>query len=303
MPPLGENLPTEIGDPYGQLWMSRKAQALIATLALSISACSGTRANTKCADSRLDLAKEALGKLNLESAEKEANRSLVCNPRNEETHNILGLIDFLRAVKNVQLLEVDECLDGVDAEALTSERDDHFKAADAHFAHALKLAPKYSEAWSNRGSIALQLEDYDSALVQFRRALESPERLHNVGLTRAHLGWTHFQLGDYADAAKELRQANQFNPGMCVANYRLGRVYFARQEWDKAIDRFKNSVDSATCRMQEAHLYLMRSQNALGLYDAATETQASCLKLAPKSCIAMTCATVGSGDKVAESEL
>lgn len=273
---------------------------LVAIASMVLLACTRTPVNTKCADSRLELAKEYLGKLNLEAAEKEADRALSCHPKNEVTHNILGLIDFLRAVRNVQLLEVDECLDGLDAEVLASERDDHFKAADKHFARATELAPGYSEAWSNRGSIALQLSDYDKAQIYFTRALQSPERLHNVGLTRAHLGWTHFQLGDYADAAKELLQANQFNPGMCVANYRLGRVYFARQEWDKAAERFAMSV-AASCRMQEAHLYLMRSQTAMGQLDRAAETATSCVKLAPDSCIAMTCAGVeGAGDRVAD---
>ena len=273
-------------------------------LALLVSACArGPKINQKCADSRLDLAMEALGKLNLEAAEKEANLSLGCHPKNETTHNVLGLIDFLRAVKNVQLLEVDECLDGIDAEALTAERDEHLAAADAHFARAVKLAPDYAEARSNRGSIALQLEKYEVALAHFNAALAKPERLQNIGLTRAHLGWTHFQLGDYANAAKELRQANQFNPGMCVANYRLGRVYFARQEWEKAAARFERSVaPDAGCRMQEAHLYLMRSQSALGLHDAADTTRTACLELAPKSCVAMTCTGTSSDDRVADRE-
>jgi tetratricopeptide (TPR) repeat protein len=274
-------------------------QAAFALSILAISACSRSSVNQKCADSRLDLAKEALGQLNLEAAETEANRSLACSPRNEVTHNVLGLIDFLRAVKNAQLLEVDECLDGVDAEALIAERDEHFAAADAHFTRAIELAPKYSEAWSNRGSVALQLEKYDRALAHFERALASPERLQNIGLTRAHFGWTHFSLGDYADAAKELRQANQFNPGMCVANYRLGRVYFARQEWKKAAERFKGSVESGSCRMQEAHLYLMRSQSALGLHEEADASRTSCVSLAPRSCVAMTCTGARGEDRVA----
>ena len=275
-------------------------RTLLVALTLILPACTRAPVNPKCATSRLELAKEYLGKLDLETAQKEADRALVCNPKDEEIHNVLGLIDFLRAVKNVQLLEVDSCLDGLDAEALTSERDDHFRAADRHFARATELAPDFSEAWSNRGSIALQLEHYDRARTYFSRALSSPARLHDVGLTRAHLGWTHFQLGDYAGAAKELLQANQFNPGMCVANYRLGRVYFARQEWDKAARRFAMSV-AASCRMQEAHLYLMRSQTAMGKLDQAAASAAECVKLAPGSCIAMACAGRDErGDRVAD---
>lgn len=277
--------------------MSRIVVAALAPLVLV--ACTRPEVNNKCANSRIELAKEYLGKLKLNSAEKEADQALACNPKNEVTHNVLGLVDFLRAVKNVQLLELNDCLDGVDAEALASERDDHFEAAERHFARATKLAPDYSEAWSNRGSVALQLEHYDKAQAYFTRALGSPARLHDVGLTRAHLGWTYFQLGDYANAAKELRQADQFNPGMCVANYRLGRVYFARQEWAKAAERFAMSM-AASCRMQEAHLYLMRSQMAMGMSAEAAQTAAACVKLAPRSCIAMSCAGAeGSDDRVA----
>ena len=44
------------------------------------------------------------------------------------------------------------------------------------------------------------------------QALAHPQRLVNVGLVRAHLGWAYFQQRDHARAAKELRQAEQFNP-------------------------------------------------------------------------------------------
>jgi tetratricopeptide (TPR) repeat protein len=259
-------------------------------LALALAAgCGGPKLDAKCATNRLELAKEYLAKLDVDNAQREADRSVACNPTNEEAENLLGLIDFLRAVKNVQLLEVDDCIEGVDAEALALEKGEQLRAAEQHFTRATELAPNLAEAHSNLGLVALQLEDYERARLELERALASPDRLTNIGLTRAHLGWVYFRTGDYPRAAKELRQADQFNPGMCVANYRLGRVYFARRQWADAAERLQRVASTASCRMQEAHLYLMLAQAALGREDAAAAARRQCLELAPRSCIARQC--------------
>src|SRR6185369_1080774 len=128
-----------------------------------------------------------------------------------------------------------------------------------------------------------------------RHALENPARLSSPALARADLGWSLFHLKEYVDAAKELRQAVQFQPNMCVATYRLARVYFARQEWEKAAELFQTVSEDSSCGSQEASLYLMKTRLQQGLVDDARRARDACLSISPQSCIAAQCRADGGG--------
>ncbi len=238
---------------------------------------------------RLDLAKDFLRKHQLEAASTECNRALAFNPANDEAYNVRGLVSMIEALDTQRILEIDGCLTGLDAEASQRDLDGFLKKADEDFAAAAKLAPDYGEAWANRGIVHNLLEDYTGAADYLRHALENPMRLQSPSLTRAHLGWALFHMDKMVDAAKELRQSIQFQPNMCVATYRLGRVYFARQEWDKAAELFQTVSDDPSCGSQEASLYLMKTRLNQGLVEDARRARDACLKLSPKSCIAAEC--------------
>lgn len=270
----------------------RKLLAILSGLALSaaLAGCPrGGSADPKRSANRLELAKDFLTHHQLEQAESEAKKALEYDESNVEAENVLGLVDYLRAVRNFNLLEVEDCLTGVDAEALRSELEGFLASADKHFARAIDTRPEYGEAWANRGAVALLLEDFADAQKHLEKALENPHTLLNIGLTRANLGWAFFHGEDHAQAAKELRQAEQFNPGMCVAKYRLGRVYFSRKEWNKALEQFQAVAQNRACPMQEAHLYLLKTYGELGMKDQVPDAQTRCIELAPRSCISAQC--------------
>jgi len=166
-------------------------------------------------------------------------------------------------------------------------------AADQDFGKAAAIAPDYGEAWANRGVVANLQDEAEKAAEYLNHALENPSRLVDAALTRAHLGWAQFQRGDEVQAAKELLQALQFHPGMCVATYRLGRVYFQREEWEKAAEQFQGVTDQSPCGSQEASLYLMKARIAQGLSAEAIAARDACIQMAPKSCIAAQCRTDG----------
>jgi tetratricopeptide (TPR) repeat protein len=272
--------------------MSRKALGLLVICALPGCHLRDDKDLAKSAN-RLDLAKDFLRKHQLEAADTECGRALAYNPANDEAYNIRGLVAMLRAVDTQRTLEIDACLTGVDAEATQRDLDGHLRQADAAFAAAAKLTPDYGEAWSNRGVVHNLLEDYAGATQFLTEALGNPMRLDSPGLTRAHLGWALFHERRYVDAAKELRQAVQFQPNMCVATYRLGRVYFARGEWEKAAELFQTTSDDPSCGSQEASLYLMKTRMQQGLVDDARRARDACLKISPKSCVASQCRAEG----------
>ncbi len=238
----------------------------IATALLVILTACGARGvehNAAKSSTRLDLAKDFLRKHELEAAEAESNRSLAFNPSNDEAYLIRGLVHMVRAIDTMRTLEIESCLTGVDA------------------------------GWANRGIVHNLLEDYPGAAGYFEKALENPMRLDSPSLARAHLGWSFFHQNKLVEAAKELRQAVQFQPNMCVATYRLARVYFAREEWEKAAELFQTASDDTSCGSQEASLYLMKTRMQQGLVDDARRARDACLKLSPRSCIASKCRADG----------
>lgn len=244
---------------------------------------------------RLDIAKDFLRKHQLEAAENECNRAITLNPDNDEAYLVRGLIAMLKSIDTQRTMEVEACLTGVDREATLRDLDANLAKADLDFEHASTIAPDYGEAWANRGIVHNLQADYIGAANFLGKALEYPMRLENPALARAHLGWALFHQNRYTDAAKELRQAKQFQPKMCVATYRLARVYFARQEWEKAAELFQTASDDPSCGSQEASYYLMKTRMQQGLAADAKAARETCLKLSPQSCIASQCRADGRG--------
>jgi len=267
--------------------------ALATGIALSLlAACPGpNKVDRKKSETRLDLAKDFLSKGELEAAEQEAHKAASYNPKSEQAEYLLGMVAYLRAVKVFQLLESEDCLTGVDADALRQDFDRDLVVADQHFAKALQLSPDYAEARANRGVVATQMGEFDTAIEHLTEALGNPARLQNVGVTRSNLGWAYFRKGDLVNAAKHLRQALQFQPKMCLASYRLGRVYFARKEWEKAGEKFQEVI-AQSCPIQEAYLFSMKTLVEQGKPEDAEKLVEQCVALAPKSCVAAQCRSI-----------
>ncbi|MBP9204920.1 MAG: hypothetical protein KBG28_13195 [Kofleriaceae bacterium] len=264
--------------------------ALVLALVLGgLAACPGPDGDPKRSANRLELAKEFLRKGELEAAEAEANKAIAYLASNEEAYWVRGLTAVSRALNATRLLEIDACLTGVDADALSEERDEHLGKARADFTKAVTLAPDFGDAWSNLGVVDNLLTAHDLAIEHLGQALANAVRLTNPGLTRAHLGWAFFSRGDYVKAAKELRQAVQFQPGMCVATYRLGRVYFAREEWENAAEQFATVSAQPDCGSQEASYYLMKTKLQLGDQEGARSARDACVARAGGSCLAAQC--------------
>jgi Tfp pilus assembly protein PilF len=249
--------------------------------------------NAEKSAKRLDICKDFLRKNELEAAEAECGKAIALNVNNDEAYVTRGIVSYVRAWQAKRAMEVDSCLTGLDAEATDKDLQQSLAKADQDFEHATRVNPDYGEAWANRGAVATLLEDYPAAQQYLTKALENPMRLLDPTLTRTNLGWALFHQQKFVDAAKELRAALQFQPKMCVANYRLARVYFAREEWEKAAELFQTASEDPSCGSQEASYYLMKTRIQQGLVGEAKNALAACTKISPKSCIATKCRADG----------
>jgi Tfp pilus assembly protein PilF len=244
---------------------------------------------------RLNIAKDFLRKHELEAAQSECDKALAYDHSNDDAYLVRGLVAMVHAVDTQRSMEIESCLTGLDLEATQKDLDTYLHKADLDFESATKLAPDDSEAMADRGVVHNLLEDYKGASELLTHALENPQRLADISLTRANLAWSLFHLQKYVDAANQLRQSLQFKPKMCVATYRLARVYFARQEWEKAAESFQTVSEDPSCGSQEASYYLMKTRIQQGLVAEAKAARDACLKLAAKSCIASQCNADGAG--------
>ena len=254
------------------------------------SGCGSTR-DTVRSQNRIDLAKDLLNRADTTQAEVEIKRALAYDDRNEEAHNLYGLIEVVKGQQAMAIVETSDCVDGGDAASIRGEADAHLRQAGTHFARATEIAPDYGEAWQNRGVVAMHFHDWDKAIEYFLKALEHQERLDNAILARANLGWAYFQKQDYVRATAELLQANQGPRYFCLGKYRLASVYFARKDYDQAVEALRPILgDVKMCPPLPEAQYL-GGQTFLRLREreAAQKAFSSCVQMAPKSCQARDC--------------
>jgi len=168
-------------------------------------------------------------------------------------------------------------------------------AAEAveHLKRAVAIAPQFTSAWNNLGTIAYQAKQYARADECFRKALEqnsgSYEPLVNLGgvllnenkptdalpynryavLSRPHdalansqLGMNYFMLGDLKSSREYLEIAKRIDPShFSYPQLSLARIHLLQNEPELAarefrdfLNRHPDSADSAGVRRQLAAL-------------------------------------------------
>src|SRR5687768_15416973 len=116
-----------------------KRLAIVVVLASCGGLVAGPEGNTKKSESRLELAKEYLHKQELEAAESEANKAIAFLRTNEEAFIVRGLVAYLRALNDRRLMEIDDCLSGLQAEIFDQDLEDQLGKARKDFETAARI--------------------------------------------------------------------------------------------------------------------------------------------------------------------
>ncbi len=254
----------------------------------------------------VDLAKDLLGKGQDTAAESELKKAIAFDAQNEEAFLVYGLVYLIRAAHTENLVERENCLGGDEADGLRKDSDEFMRTAAKHFEHATTLAPDYGEAWMDRAVVAMHFRDWEQAIELCRRALANAARLQSESLARTNLGWALHQKKDTARATTELLQAVQLTPNLCLAHFRLARVFFDRDRFEEAAaelapfqptsisdaDGVTGAVARPACAPVLEALYL-GGQASLRNHDiqAAVPWFQQCIEAAPRSCVAKQCET------------
>ncbi len=136
-------------------------------------------------------------------------------------------------------------------------------AAVKHLERAVALAPQFSAAWNNLGTIAYQRRESERAAECFRKALEAdPESFEAL----VNLGGALLALRDYDGALDCNVHAVATRPDDALAQSQLGLSYFAVGNFDLAVKHLEAArrIDPGHFSMPQvtlAEIHLRRGEN------------------------------------------
>lgn len=107
-----------------------------------------------------------------------------------------------------------------------------------------------------------------AALAVMLSGCVSDAELKDKSKGHLRIGTAHIQAGQYAQALKELMEAERLTPNDPVVHYNLGIAYERRGFVDDAVKEFQKAI-ALKPDYAEAHNYLGTIQLARGMYDEA----------------------------------
>ncbi|HEY6838753.1 MAG TPA: tetratricopeptide repeat protein [Geobacteraceae bacterium] len=117
-----------------------------------------------------------------------------------------------------------------------------YELAEQRYLRALKIKPEFSEARNNLGVNYLQMGRWDSAIQQFKLAIDDiffrDQEQANINLALAYLG-----KGDHSSALAVIRGVVTANPRNVLGHLHFGRIYFAMDKPELAIDEYRKALD------------------------------------------------------------
>lgn len=156
--------------------------------------------------------------------------------------------------------------------------------------HRMGLA----EALFTTGELLSKLEGREKDVVSyFQQFLQVSKRPLGVDVTwsRVHemLGDAYFRLGQYDEATSSYLAALQFNPyhpWEISVYFRIGRSYYQKRDYVRAVDAIQRMLDAAQAEGEDIRDYrvydvLGNAEFALGNYEKAANAYLAALKIAP----------------------
>ena len=153
----------------------------------------------------------------------------------------------------------------------------NFKMAIEDLSRVIELKPKFSEAYTNRGSVYLYLDDLEQAIKNFTQAIEvNPVEFvayNNRGLAYASINKLDQALSNFNESIKA-------NPQSPIAYYNLGNIHKDSEHFRQAIDYFHLAI-KADPNFPETYFSLGILYRRLGDYKQAIENYTIAITLDP----------------------
>ncbi|HLD23136.1 MAG TPA: tetratricopeptide repeat protein, partial [Sulfuricurvum sp.] len=105
---------------------------------------------------------------------------------------------------------------------------------------AIKLNPKYSDAYYNLGIVYGKEDEYDKAIEVYQRAIElnpkNDKAYNNIGVI-------YKNKEEYDKAIEAHQKAIELNPKNDKAIINIGNIYYIKEECDKAIEVYQKVIE------------------------------------------------------------
>jgi len=156
-----------------------------------------------------------------------------------------------------------------------------YEIAEKKYLNALSLNPNYSLARNNLGADYLAMQRWDDAIKQFQQVTDDIF-YQNQAEAHINLGLAYMGKGDYPRSLSLMRSVVAENPRDPQGRLNLGKVYFALEKYDLAIDEYKRALE-LNRDYAAAHYYLglsyIKTKNNIAAQAAFKEV----IRIAPDS--------------------
>ena len=160
-------------------------------------------------------------------------------------------------------------------------RKGRYDLAEPKYLKAIVLKPGYSEARNNLGVNYLEMKRWDDAISQFT-AVRNDIFFQGQDGAVINLGLAYLGKGDYQQALGLLRGAAGRNPSDPRTRIHLGRVYFALDKTELAVEEYRRALE-LNRSYANAHYYLALAQVKLKNLAGARSAFNEVLRIAPDS--------------------
>lgn len=148
-----------------------------------------------------------------------------------------ALLEFSQAEK---LTPKDPLL--LDDLGLTLFRKGRYDLAELKYLRALEINPGYSEARNNLGVNYLEMKRWSDAIAQFR-LVQDDLYYQDQESVAINMGLAYLGKGEYPQALGVLRAAASRTPSDPRVRLQLGRVYFALDKSELAIEEYQKALE------------------------------------------------------------
>lgn len=221
-------------------------------VALCCSACALSEANRKKASYHLQMGESYLREYNETSALVEFTEAEKLTPDDPVLLNFLGMTYFRKGKLDI---------------------------AAQKYQQAIALKPDFSDARNNLGVAYMEMQRWDDAINQLRLAREDLF-YQNQEAAQINLGLAYLGKGDEEEALRVARSAVINFPRSPQCRLTLGRVYFALDRTELAIEEFRKAIDLSK-GYANAHYHLGLALLKLKENDAARNAFREVVTLAP----------------------
>ena len=148
---------------------------------------------------------------------------------------------------------------------------DEYEEAEKDFTEAIRISPEEDAAIFSRGMAREKLENFDGALEDFSKSINLDP---DFAETYKHRAFALFQLGRYQDAVNDFSEALKRDPDNASTVFQRGFTYSQLGDDEKAIQDYTEAIQmdpdyqDAYARRAEVYEKLGRDQEALSDYQA-----------------------------------